>query len=172
MCDETYSAIPNTRIQPFGTTEIDEKRGKRDAKGDAIASTVKHGSDTDKNNVQKENGKEHDENDETPDLVINDFCDKSEGEVKTISKEDEVTVTFQMNLDTWSATKNDSTDKIDTVMKLMITSDQKIAFGEDYCKLEEEDEVDKTSELYDLSPFMEDGVIKMQTRLTIGFPTV
>ena len=65
-----------------------------------------------------------------------------------------------------SATKNDSTDKIDTVMKLMITSDQKIAFGEDYCKLEEEDEVDKTSELYDLSPFMEDGIIKMRANVT------
>ena len=33
LCDKTYSAIPNIRIQPFGTTEIDEKRGKRDTKG-------------------------------------------------------------------------------------------------------------------------------------------
>ena len=57
LCDKTYSAIPNTRIQPFGTTEIDEKRGKRDTKGYTIASTAKHGIDADKNNVQKENGK-------------------------------------------------------------------------------------------------------------------
>ena len=90
MCDETYSAIPNTRIQPFGTTEIDEKRGKRDAKGYAIASTAKYGTDADKNNVQKENGKEDNESDETPDLVINDVCDKKEGETKT---DDETTIT-------------------------------------------------------------------------------
>ena len=28
LCDETYSIVPNTRIQPFGNIEIDEKRGK------------------------------------------------------------------------------------------------------------------------------------------------
>ena len=175
MCDETYSAIPNTRIQPFGTTEIDEKRGKRDAKGYAIASTAKYGTDADKNNVQKENGKEDNESDETPDLVINDVCDKKEGETKTndatstehlVQHHHETTITFPMILDTWSAIKDSNTDKIDTVMKLMITNDQKIVFGEDYCKLEEGNDVDKTSELYDLSPFMEDGIIKMQTRLT------
>ena len=31
--------------------------------------------------------------------------------------------------------------------------------------MEEGNDVDKTSELYDLSPFMEDRIIKMQTRL-------
>ena len=51
-------------------------------------------------------------------------------------------------------------------MKLMITNDQKIAFGEDYHKLEDGNNVDKTSELYDLSQFMEDGIIKTQTMLT------
>ena len=56
---------------------------------------------------------------------MNDFCDKSEDEEKTISNEDEVTLTSKMILDTWSAIKNDNTDKIDTVMKLMITNDQK-----------------------------------------------
>ena len=35
-------------------------------------------------------------------------------------------------------------------MKLMITNDQKIVFGEDYYKLKEGNDVDKTSELYDL----------------------
>ena len=57
LCDKTYSAIPNTRIQPFGTTEIDEKRGKRDTKGYAIASTAKHGIDADKNDVLKKTEK-------------------------------------------------------------------------------------------------------------------
>ena len=69
LCDKTYSAIPNTRIQPFGTTEIDEKRGKRDTKGYAIASTAKLGIDADKNDAQKEIGKERSEN-ELPDLQI------------------------------------------------------------------------------------------------------
>ena len=32
--------------------------------------------------------------------------------------------------------------------------------------MEEGNDVEKTSELFDLSPFMEDGIIKMQTRLT------
>ena len=76
-CDKTYSAIPNTRIQPFGTTEIDEKRGKRDAEGYVIASIANHGIDADENDEQKENGKEHSEK-ELPDLAINDFCDKNE----------------------------------------------------------------------------------------------
>ena len=48
MGDKTYSAIPNTRIQPFNPIEIDEKRGKRDAKGYAIASIAKHGTDADR----------------------------------------------------------------------------------------------------------------------------
>ena len=91
QCDKTFSAIPNTRIQPFGTTEIDEKRGKRDKEGYAIASTAKNGINADKNDAQKENGKEHSEK-ELPDLAINDFCDENE---------DEVTVTFEMVLDTW-----------------------------------------------------------------------
>ena len=55
--------------------------------------------------MQKDNGKEHNNNDETSDLVINDFSDKSEGQVKTISNDDEATVLFQMILDTCSATK-------------------------------------------------------------------
>ena len=97
-----------------------------------------------RNVEQKENWQEDDENDETPELVIKDICDKSEGEVKETSNEDDVTVTFQVILDTWSATKNDSTDKIDTVMELMITKDQEIVFCEDYCKLEEGNDVTKT----------------------------
>ena len=100
LCDETYSTVPNTRIQPFGNTEIDEKRGKRDTDGYAIASTTKHGIDADKNDAQKENGKEHSEK-ELPDLAINDFCDENE---------DEVTVTFKIISDTWCAIKNDNTD--------------------------------------------------------------
>ena len=104
---------------------MDEKREKRGAKGNAIALTGKHGTDADEIDVQKENEKDDNENDETPELVINDIQDKSEGKVKTTSNEDEVTVKFKMTLDTWSATKNGSTDKIDTVMKVMITKDQK-----------------------------------------------
>ena len=57
MCDKTYFAIPDTRIQPFGTAEIDEKRENRDVKGSAIASTAKYGTDADENNVQKETEK-------------------------------------------------------------------------------------------------------------------
>ena len=49
LCDKTYSIVPNTRIQPFGNTEIDEKRGKRDTDGYAIASITKHGIDADRN---------------------------------------------------------------------------------------------------------------------------
>ena len=147
LCDETYSIVPNTRIQPFGNIEIDEKRGKRDTDGYAIASATKHGIDVDKNDTQKENGKEQSEK-ELPELL--------EG----------TTVTFKMLLDTWSAIKNDNAEKIDTVMKLMIKNDQKLTFGDDYKRLKEGKDVEKTSELFDLSPFMEDGIIKMQTRLT------
>ena len=71
-----------------------------------------------------------------------------------------------MLLDTWSAIKNDNAEKIDTVMKLMIINDQKLTFGDDYKRLEEGKDVEKTSELFDLSPLKEDGIIKMQTRLT------
>ena len=66
-----------------------------------------------------------------------------------------------MILEAWSAIKNDNSDKIDTVMKLMITNDQRIVFAEDFYRLEEGYDVDKASELHDLSPFMEDGVVKM-----------
>ena len=147
LCDETYSIVPNTRIQPFGNIEIDEKRGKRDTDGYAIASATKHGIDVDKNDTQKENGKEQSEK-ELPELL--------EG----------TTVTFKMLLDTWSAIKNDNAEKIDTVMKLMIKNDQKLTFGDDYKRLKEGKDVEKTSELFDLSPFMEDGIIKMQAMLT------
>ena len=49
LCDKTYLTVPKTRIQPFGNTEIDEKRGKRDTDGYAIASITKHGIDADRN---------------------------------------------------------------------------------------------------------------------------
>ena len=48
-----------------------------------------------------------------------------------------------MTLDTWSATKNGSTDRIDTALKVMITKDQKIVFSEDYYKLKEGNHVAK-----------------------------
>ena len=51
-------------------------------------------------------------------------------------------------------------------MKLMIKNDQKLTFGDDYKRSEEGKDVEKTSKLFDLSPFMEDGIIKMQARLT------
>ena len=41
-----------------------------------------------------------------------------------------------------------------------------MVFGENYYKLQEGNDVDKTSQLNDLSSFIEDGGIKMQTRLT------
>ena len=77
-----------------------------------------------------------------------------------------MTLTFQKIYETWSALQNESSEKINIVMKLMIENDQKLTFGDDYKKLEEGKDVEKTSELYNLSPFMEDGIVKMQTRLT------
>ena len=68
ICDQTYCAIPNTRIQPFGATEIDQKRGKRDAIGYKIATTAKYCIDADKNDAQEENGKKHSEK-ELPEIL-------------------------------------------------------------------------------------------------------
>ena len=146
MCDNTYSAILITKIQSFGTTEMDQKREKIDAKSYAIASTAKRGTDTDRNSMKKDNGKQDNESDETPDLVISDICDKKEGERKT---DREMTIFFSMILDTWSAIKYSITDKIETIMKLMIHTDKKHFFCEVCNKLEEGNDVDETSELFD-----------------------
>ena len=47
----------------------------------------------------------------------------------------------------------------------MIINDQKLGFGSKYDQLERGEDIKKSSELYPLSPFMEDGVIKMRSRL-------
>ena len=51
-------------------------------------------------------------------------------------------------------------------MNVMIKNAPKRVFCEEYFKLKEGNDVDKASELYHLSPSMEDGIIKMQTKLT------
>ena len=101
MCDQTYGAIPNTRIQPFGATEIDQKRGKRDPKGYKIATTAKHCTNEDQNNLQDEDGKLENENDSPP--GTNEPTNET-----TNSNGDEVTLTFKMIHETWSAFQNES----------------------------------------------------------------
>ena len=142
MCDQTYGAIPNNRIQPFGATEIDEKRGKRDPKGYKIATTAKHFTNEDRNNLQDEDGKLEKENVSPP--GTNEPTNET-----TNSNGDEVTLTFQKIYETWSALQNESSEKINIIMKLMIENDQKLTFGDDYKRLEEGKDVEKTSELFD-----------------------
>ena len=67
ICDETYSAIQNTRIQPFGTTEMDQKRGKRDEKDYKLVTIAKRNTDKDQNNLQNEEGKQENEDNSPPD---------------------------------------------------------------------------------------------------------
>ena len=57
-------------------------------------------------------------------------------------------------------------NEMESVMNLMIINDQKLQFSDEYSLLERGKEVGKGSELYNFSPFMENGVIKMRTRLT------
>ena len=93
MCDQTYCAIPNTRIQPFGATEIDQTRGKRDAKGYKIATTAKHCTDEDQNNLQDEDGKLENEN------ISSSGTNEPTNETIN-SNGDEVTLTFKMIYET------------------------------------------------------------------------
>ena len=56
--------------------------------------------------------------------------------------------------------------ELEAILNVMVINDQKTHFMTEYEQLQRGKDVDPTSTLYDLSPFMEDGVIKMRTRLT------
>ena len=52
----------------------------------------------------------------------------------------------------------------------MIIKDQRIHFEPEYNDLSEGQDVTKNSDIYPLSPFMDDGIIKMITRLMDVLP--
>ena len=47
------------------------------------------------------------------------------------------------------------------VLNIMIINDQNISFGPEYDQLERGENVDSTSNIYSMSPYMENGIIKM-----------
>ena len=57
--------------------------------------------------------------------------------------------------------------EMDAILDLMIINDQRIHFEPEYDDLNDGKDVAKNSDIYSLSPFMDnDGIIKMHTRLT------
>ena len=58
-----------------------------------------------------------------------------------------------------------SSSELDAILDIMIINDQKTHFIDEYTQLQQEEDVGKNSHIYALSPFLEEGIIKMQTRL-------
>ena len=57
--------------------------------------------------------------------------------------------------------------ELDVILKLMIINDQRVHFEPEYNDLNDGKDVAKYSDIYSLSPFMDnDGIIRMHTRLT------
>ena len=143
--DEKYSIIPTRKIEPFGNNlDLDLKRSKLDPRGYSIAKNEPNEKEED------ESSNEQTEKEETESSQTSGLLSHIASKISVVPK-----LMYK------------PFGEMDAILDLMIINDQRIHFESEYEVLNDGKDVAKNSDIYSLSPFMDnDGIIKMHTRLT------
>ena len=146
LCDKTYSLVSTSKLVPIGQDEVDKKRAKGDAKGYAEMETI----------LKTKSTKPQDISDDGKDEIG--IRDEKES-----SKHYSAITPLVGKL---SPGSDYDTDELEAVLNAMILNDQKHTFIEEYKALQLGENVQKSSNIATLSPFLDqDGLIKMKSRL-------
>ena len=104
LCDETYSLIHKSKIEPFGNTEKDESRGRRDRVGYALAKQLQL--DGEDNILEPETASPKNESDKEDTRLFSKFVEKFNP----------------------SYPSRHDPNELDIILNIMVINDQQITF--------------------------------------------